>query len=76
MIHHFLKIKHDPESSEYTSSAHWAIGKNNQCILLQVDDGLEQARVMLTPEEAIDIAIELLTNAQNFNEANHIENHR
>lgn len=56
MRHIYLKLY--PENS----SAHWATGITGKTkrILLQIDDGIEQARITITEEEAVDIASSLL----------------
>lgn len=76
MVHHALRLPHpalinDVESS--LTSAHWGVGVNETCILLQVDDGTEQTRIRLTPEEALEMATALLENIRAINLTKAIE---
>lgn len=70
MLHHNLTLSHQGDSS---SSAHWAIGANSSCVLVQVGDGKTETRVKLTPEEAIDMSRTLLTLCSNILRAQAIE---
>ena len=73
MIHNSLQLPHHKPSEDVETSAHWAVGKNERAVLLQVDDGREQARIAITPEETLEIALALLENAKNFLVSENIE---
>ena len=76
MIHNYCSISHPippgyPEGTK--SGAHWAVGHNEACILLQTADNTDQTRIMLTPEEALEVALDLISHVHDFNQAKAIE---
>jgi hypothetical protein len=76
MIHHELRLHHPNHKQDivgHLTSAHWGIGHNESCVLLQADDGHNQTRIKLTPEEALSIAGELIQVARGFYEQQALE---
>jgi len=55
VIHHYLELNS-------TSSAHWAVGGNSyhNRILVQINDGHEEARIALTKEQAAEMVDKML----------------
>lgn len=49
-------IHNKPSGYDNTSSAHWAVGRGEERVLVQVNDGEEEARIHLTTGEARDMA--------------------
>ena len=57
-------IHNKPSGYDDTSSAHWAVGRGEDRVLIQINDGEEEARIHLTPEEAREIARDLCGQAE------------
>ena len=66
MIHHYTNEK-SPRSGD-----HWAVGSNtgpNPVVLVQLQENGDQVRLGMTPEQAENMARELLAHAQKVRQA-------
>ncbi len=69
MKHHYCAYGH-------SMGEHWGVSTNEACVLLQVQDADCQARIRITPEEALEVAMELINAVHDLNEAAAIETHK